>query len=527
MGDSGLTQDDFRKLLQTPRPGSTTNETPQFKAPPPKTPRNTGAVFAQPQSVRKKRAKPTAPPAIPSNYRDRAAERRANETQDEGSTEELLQPREQDETLDAKEVYEQSKYLGGDVEHTHLVKGLDYSLLERVRTDLNNKAAQAEALLEEQEQEEQEEDESMVEKNQEIDEALSKIGKQEQVKVHTVLAKNIVHFFNQKQVKPSTDLFMPGRMAYVFEMADPVGHYNDAFEQPTSITRSKADTVRRQSDLQAETELVIRKISAIMRKENNNITSETKEKPKAASIKVEKKKEAPVVTFDGDIFADVGRDYELDESSLQKPSSPPRLSPEAITEPIESSAEKSNYFTGLVHEQEEDEATTTDVDMKEVSNLLSQATKRESSFGASSSNTERGDNKRPKFAHEQMDVDAADIDMYGLGSEALPTSFEDRRRTVAYESGEEGDTATSLIDQGTHRNKKAQLTRWDFDDEEQWQKYKDSVEIQPKSVSQFGVKLGDGRKRNREQRRGMSDKQKLNREYQMVKNIMDKKYGKK
>ena len=29
---------------------------------------------------------------------------------------------------------EQSKYLGGDLEHTHLVKGLDYSLLERVRS---------------------------------------------------------------------------------------------------------------------------------------------------------------------------------------------------------------------------------------------------------------------------------------------------------------------------------------------------------------------------------------------------------
>jgi IK cytokine len=28
---------------------------------------------------------------------------------------------------------EQSKYLGGDIDHTHLVKGLDLALLERVR----------------------------------------------------------------------------------------------------------------------------------------------------------------------------------------------------------------------------------------------------------------------------------------------------------------------------------------------------------------------------------------------------------
>jgi hypothetical protein len=29
--------------------------------------------------------------------------------------------------------YEKSKYLGGDIEHTHLVKGLDYALLEQVK----------------------------------------------------------------------------------------------------------------------------------------------------------------------------------------------------------------------------------------------------------------------------------------------------------------------------------------------------------------------------------------------------------
>ena len=41
------------------------------------------------------------------NYRDSAAERRMKEIQE-------------------------SKYLGGDMEHTHLVKGLDYALLQKV-----------------------------------------------------------------------------------------------------------------------------------------------------------------------------------------------------------------------------------------------------------------------------------------------------------------------------------------------------------------------------------------------------------
>jgi len=32
-----------------------------------------------------------------------------------------------------KLVIQESKYLGGDMEHTHLVKGLDYALLEKVQ----------------------------------------------------------------------------------------------------------------------------------------------------------------------------------------------------------------------------------------------------------------------------------------------------------------------------------------------------------------------------------------------------------
>jgi IK cytokine len=39
------------------------------------------------------------------------------------------------EEMRKKEI-EESKYLGGDMEHTHLVKGLDYSLLHKIRSEL-------------------------------------------------------------------------------------------------------------------------------------------------------------------------------------------------------------------------------------------------------------------------------------------------------------------------------------------------------------------------------------------------------
>ncbi len=61
-------------------------------------------------------------------YRDRAAERRQGVNPDyEDEIARLVD-------MDA----EKTKYLGGDVKHTHLVKGLDYALLQKVRSQGGN-----------------------------------------------------------------------------------------------------------------------------------------------------------------------------------------------------------------------------------------------------------------------------------------------------------------------------------------------------------------------------------------------------
>lgn len=41
-----------------------------------------------------------------------------------------------DEALNPTMSVEETKYLGGDLEHTHLVKGLDYALLQKVSTNM-------------------------------------------------------------------------------------------------------------------------------------------------------------------------------------------------------------------------------------------------------------------------------------------------------------------------------------------------------------------------------------------------------
>lgn len=41
---------------------------------------------------------------------------------------------------------QESKYLGGDMEHTHLVKGLDYALLEKVKAEITSKEVEEEEM---------------------------------------------------------------------------------------------------------------------------------------------------------------------------------------------------------------------------------------------------------------------------------------------------------------------------------------------------------------------------------------------
>ncbi|CAN0551959.1 unnamed protein product, partial [Ectocarpus sp. 8 AP-2014] len=61
----------------------------------------------------------------PNKYRDRADERRKGQNPD------YADKLNQMASMDA----ETTKYLGGDVEHTHLVKGLDYALLVKIREE--------------------------------------------------------------------------------------------------------------------------------------------------------------------------------------------------------------------------------------------------------------------------------------------------------------------------------------------------------------------------------------------------------
>lgn len=93
-----------------------------------------------------------------SQYRDRAAERRLDSNPDYVETNRILatltsstplhssatpasaptpqQFQQTDDSVLKGLDEEQSKYFGGDIKHTHLVKGLDFALLQKVKSEI-------------------------------------------------------------------------------------------------------------------------------------------------------------------------------------------------------------------------------------------------------------------------------------------------------------------------------------------------------------------------------------------------------
>ncbi|CAH0378594.1 unnamed protein product [Pelagomonas calceolata] len=129
-----MDNDAFRKIMATPRPHDG-KPAEKFDKKSIRKLVDADLQRSKAGSKKHKREKPAKEKKVsqkkekkPSKYRDRAEERRTDTNKDY----------EKDDNIAALEVdAEASKYLGGDVAHTHLVRGLDRALLEKTRTDLS------------------------------------------------------------------------------------------------------------------------------------------------------------------------------------------------------------------------------------------------------------------------------------------------------------------------------------------------------------------------------------------------------
>ncbi len=135
---------------------------------------------------------------------------------------------------------EESKYLGGDIDHTHLVKGLDYRLLQKTKME------------QEMEEKKQKEEELSKEIEKQMEKAVphviiptNKTGgllfnnsdteKQEkQVTFNTHIGRQVYNILFDKVLPKTTDQFTNGRTTFIFDLEDG--------DIPTTVIRSKDET---------------------------------------------------------------------------------------------------------------------------------------------------------------------------------------------------------------------------------------------------------------------------------------------
>lgn len=425
-------------------------------------------------------------------YRDRAKERR------EGvNTDQSYDPRTStsgyravapDIGMDAAErrrkMIQESKFLGGDLLHTHLVKGLDYALLSKVRCEITQhekfQEAELEKLAEEQE----------LERSEAVD---SVDVESEEAEFKTVMGMN-VHRWVQIQKSRTVDrneMFAPGRMAFLVELDDE----NAESDIPTTITRSKAETnaTAELHTLETTHEIVVNKLAQIFsylrqggKKKNKKKDKEFKV-PEPQSIpstsatstssssqsKSKKNKEEDSIYGDIGDYKPPSKDYKEhrrrydDRNDYHKSSS--------------SSSSKKDKQRGSYFEKPAEEDVTINIPVPKLS-----------------------------AAHISKLV-SAEIDGY---QECYPGLAE--MDDAVIDSDEEVDY--TKMDKGS---KKGAIGRWDFETQDEYSEYMNQREALPKAAFQYGLKMSEGRKT----RKNKNENQKLDQEWQKIQKIITKRKG--
>ncbi|XP_045539149.1 protein Red [Papilio machaon] len=466
-----LTNDDFRKLLMTPRatpsgggghPVGSVREAMANSGSMPPPAENKSELRRKKKSyyAALKKQEDNKLAELAEKYRDRARERRdglnelgpTDPTSNTSSAYRAVAP-DLKSGMDAKErrrqMIQESKYLGGDMEHTHLVKGLDYALLQKVRSEIQNR-----------EQEQEAEMERLVEAPVvEPVKEKKEVPADEELQFETTMGKDIYNMILEQKNKKVTrnELFAPGRMAYVVELEEEGAMDSDI---PTTLTRSKADVpdLDERSSAAAANDVVLDKLAQIfsyLRHGRHRKLKKTKDKANEKGRN------------DDSIYGEIG-DYVAGERRSDRRDDRPRT----------------GYFDKPVETEKEE--------------------------GPNPRRTTSSGPERESRSAALLSRLAAEPEGYAEcypGLREMDDAIDDSDDEVDY----------TKMDAG---NKKGPIGRWDFDTQEEYSAYMSSKEALPKAAFQYGVKTQDGRKTRKT--KDKSEKAELDREWQQIQNIIQK-----
>uniref|UniRef100_A0A672G4T6 IK cytokine n=1 Tax=Salarias fasciatus TaxID=181472 RepID=A0A672G4T6_SALFA len=470
---SKLTNDDFRKLLMTPR--ATPSSAPPSKSRHHEMPRDYNEDEDPAARRRKKKSyyaklrqqEMERERELAEKYRDRARERRDGVNKDYEETELISTTAnyravgptaEADKSAAEKrrQLIQESKFLGGDMEHTHLVKGLDFALLQKVRAEITSK---------------EKEEEDMMEKVQK--EAKKDVEPEEKIEFKTRLGRSIYRVVFRSGLYERNELFLPGRMAYVVDLDD---EFTDT-DIPTTLIRSKADCPSMEAQTTLTTnDIVISKLTQILSYLRQGTRhKKIKKKDKGGSLSVD----WPVLQAGASIFDDIG-DYIPSTTSSSKPSKDKDRHRDRDRDREREEDSKSRRHTYFEKPRGDEHISLT---------------------------TCTGPGRRDS-GKEQLGDFFGGSNSY---AECYPATMDD----LAVDSDEEVDY--SKMDQG---NKKGPLGRWDFDTQEEYSDYMNNKEALPKAAFQYGIKMSEGRKTRRFKE--TNEKAELDRQWKKISAIIEK-----
>ncbi|KFM71946.1 Protein Red, partial [Stegodyphus mimosarum] len=378
-----------------------------------------------------------------------------------------------------RQMIQESKFLGGDMEHTHLVKGLDYALLQKVRSEINYK------------EKEEEEMENMLAKHKDK-------GEEEEIQFKTKLGKNIYRQVFKHRYPEKSELFLPNRMAYIIDLED---EYAES-DIPTTLLRSKADCPSFESQTTLTTnDIVIKKLTQILSYLRQGLHNKKAKKREKGKIKEEDPKRPKLA--DDSIFGEIG-DY---VPVLEK-----RNKTKDKSSAGETDKRKSYFEKPKTDEEKRREDKHRDRINNEWGSLLS------SEYGEHLDDRSKdklllGSVKGEDSRLKAKLTSKLERDMPESYAECYPGAPENEDAVA--DSDDEVDY--SKMDMG---NKKGPIGRWDFDTAEEYSEYMSSKEALPKAAFQYGVKMADGRKTRRTGTGKRDEKTKLDRELQKINQII-------
>mmetsp|Transcript_30533 Transcript_30533/g.79479 ORF Transcript_30533/g.79479 Transcript_30533/m.79479 type:complete len:577 (+) Transcript_30533:39-1769(+) len=236
-----LSNQDFRKLLSTPRPTPAASSTPSRGGSTPK-----GGQAKSKKPFKPKPQLTAEEEEEASKYRDRAEERRRGINPDYSSASKLASVLGSGGDVDVTKLsMEESKFLGGDLEHTHLVRGLDYALLQKERSRLEKQLQEAE------------------EKAAGVD-GEGKAERKKEVSIKHPAARGVYNALFRPPKTAVHEQFLPRRMAFVYDFEE-VSDEGFVPDVPTTVRRSKVDCPKPVEAVFAKMDtLVLERIAKIM-----------------------------------------------------------------------------------------------------------------------------------------------------------------------------------------------------------------------------------------------------------------------